>query len=189
MYVTNPGLQLRLSHARDIPYFHDDAKAREHLEEIRWRDGPVCPHCGSAEKPYQLQGKAHRQGLWKCVDCRKQFTVTVGTPFERSKAPLSKWLMAAYLLCSSGKGISAQQLHRMLGVTYKTAWRMAHRISEAMLHQNPHLVPTALWLQWTLLGEQKRRNEEKAVVVAEQRHRTAGYDRPNPHAQHDLFLA
>ena len=78
--------------------------------------------------------------------------MTVGTPFERSKVPLSKWLMAAYLLCSSKKGISALQLHRTLGVTYKTAWRMAHRISEAMLHQNPHRVLTALWLQWILLG-------------------------------------
>ena len=97
------------------------------------------------------------------MDCRKQFTVTVGTPFERSKVPLSKWLMAAYLLCSSRKGISAQQLHRTLGVTYKTAWRMAHRISEAMLHQNPHRVLTALWLPWILLGEQKRRNQETAM--------------------------
>ena len=164
IYVTNPGLALRLSSALNTPHFHDDTKARQHLEAVRWPDGPVCPHCGSAEKPYQLQGKAHRQGLWKvCVNCREQFTVTVGTVFERSKVPLSKWLMAAYLLCSSSKGISAQQLHRMLGVTYKTAWRMAHRISEAMLHQNPHLVPTALWLQWILLGEQKRRNQETAM--------------------------
>jgi transposase-like protein len=100
-----------------------------------------------------------------CVDCREQFTVTVGTVFERSKVSLSKWLMAVYLLCSSRKGISAQQLHRMLGVTYKTASRMAHRISEAMLHQNPHRVLTALWLQSILLGEQKRRNQEMAVVI------------------------
>jgi transposase-like protein len=82
----------------------------------------VCPHCGSAEKPYQLQGKAHRPGLWKRrVDCRKQFTVTVGAPFERSKVSLPKWLMAAYLLSSSRKGISTRQLHKTLGVTYKTA--------------------------------------------------------------------
>ncbi len=97
------------------------------------------------------------------MDCRKQFTVTAGTPFERSKVPLSKWLMAAYLLCSSRKGISAQQLHRTLGVTYKMAWRMAHRISKAMLQQNPHGVLTALWLQSILLGEQKRRNQEIAM--------------------------
>jgi hypothetical protein len=106
---------------------------------------------------------SHRPGLWKCVDCRKQFTVTVGTPFERSKVPLCKWLMAAYLLSSSRKGISAQLLHGTLGVTYKTAWRMARRIRGAMLQQNPHLVLTAQWLQWILLGEQKRRSQETAM--------------------------
>jgi transposase-like protein len=100
------------------------------------------------------------------VDCRKQFTVTVGTPFERSKVPLSKWLMAAYLLSSSRKGVSARQLHRTLGVTYKTAWCMVHRIREAMLHQNPSRQLTAPWLQWILLGEQKRRNQEEVVVTA-----------------------
>jgi transposase-like protein len=132
---------------------------------VRWPDGSICPHCGSAEKPYQRQGKAHRPGLWKCVDCREQFTVTVGTPFERSEVPLSKWLMVAYLLCSSRKGISALQLQRTLGVTYKSAWRMAHRILEAMLHQNPSRLLTALWLQWILLGEQRRRNQEGVVVT------------------------
>jgi transposase-like protein len=157
---------LPLPHCSQYPeHTTSVGRARATLQAVRWPDGPICPHCGSAEKPYQLQGKAHRPDLWKCVDCRKQFTVPVGTPFERSKVPLSKWLMAAYLLCSSSKGISAQQLHRMLGVTYKTAWRMAHRIREAMLHQNPHLVPTALWLPWILLGEQKRRNQEKAVAT------------------------
>jgi transposase-like protein len=91
--------------------------------------------------------------------------VTVGTPFERSKVPLSKWLMAAYLLCSSRKGISARQLQSTLGLTYKTAWRMAHRIHEAMLHQNPSRQLTALWLQSILLGEQKRRNQEEVAVT------------------------
>lgn len=112
-------------------YFHDDDKAREHLEAIRWPEGPVCPHCGSVAH-YKLEGKAHRPGLYKCKDCSKQYSVTVGTVFERSKIPLSKWLMAAYLLCSSKKGISSHQLHRTLGVTYKTAWFMTHRIREAM---------------------------------------------------------
>jgi transposase-like protein len=102
------------------------------LEAIRWPNGPVCPHCGSCEKPYELKGKAHRPGLWKCSDCREQFSVTVGTVFERSKIPLSKWLTATYLICSSKKGISSHQLHRTLGVTYKTAWFMTHRIREAM---------------------------------------------------------
>lgn len=114
------------------PHFHDPDKAREYLEAIRWPDGPVCPHCGSTEGAYALKGKAHRPGLYKCAACRKQFSVTVGTVFERSKVGLDKWLLAAYLLCSSKKGISSHQLHRTLGVTYKTAWFMAHRIREAM---------------------------------------------------------
>lgn len=117
----------------NAPHFHDDNKAREYLEKIRWPNGPVCPHCGAIDGHYQLRGKAHRPGLWKCKDCRKQFSVTVGTVFERSKIPLSKWLMAAYLLCSSKKGMSSHQLHRTLGVTYKTAWFLTHRIREAMI--------------------------------------------------------
>ena len=114
------------------PYFHDENKAREYLEGIRWPNGPVCPHCDSSEKIYRLNGKSTRPGLLKCGSCKKQFTVTVGTLFERSKIPLHRWLSAAYLLCSSKKGISTHQLHRMLGVTYKTAWFMTHRIREAM---------------------------------------------------------
>ena len=118
----------------NAPYFHDDDAAREYLQSIRWPDGPVCPHCGVIGNHYELQGKAHRKGLYKCCEkeCRKQFSVTVGTVFERSHIPLSKWLAAAYLLCSSKKGISAHQLHRTLGVTYKTAWFLAHRIRFAM---------------------------------------------------------
>lgn len=119
-------------------YFHDDDAAREYLESIRWPNGPVCPHCGSAGAHYRLHGTGGkkgtmaRKGLLKCRDCRLQFSVTVGTVFERSKIPLSKWLFAAYLLCSSKKGMSAYQLHRTLGVTYKTAWFLAHRIRFAM---------------------------------------------------------
>lgn len=113
------------------PHFHDDDAARAYLESVRWPNGPVCPHCKS-ENEYRLEGEAHRKGLLKCADCRKQYSVTVGTVFERSKIPLSKWLMAAYLLCSSKKGISAHQLSRTLGVTYKTAWFLAHRIRFAM---------------------------------------------------------
>lgn len=118
----------------NAPHFKDDQKAREYLESVRWPNGPICPHCGSAEVPYTLKGKAHRPGLYKCrdKDCRMQFSVTVGTVFERSKIPLSKWLTAAYLLCSSKKGMSAHQLHRVMGVTYKTAWFLAHRIRHAM---------------------------------------------------------
>jgi len=113
------------------PIFTDKDKAREHLEGLRWPDGPVCPHCES-QSARKLEGKAHRPGLYQCNSCRDQFTVTVGTVFERSKIPLNKWLLATHLLCASKKGISTHQLHRMLGVTYKTAWFMAHRIREAM---------------------------------------------------------
>lgn len=115
------------------PQFQDADKAREYLEAIRWPHGPVCPHCGSLNKEhYALQGKAHRPGLWKCKDCRKQFSVTVGTVFERSKVPLHQWMQAVFLICSSKKGCSSHQLQRTLGVQYKTAWFMTHRIREAM---------------------------------------------------------
>lgn len=114
------------------PRFTDAEKAREHLEALHWPHGPVCPHCKSMNAT-RLEGGKHRPGLVQCNDCRKQFTVTVGTVFERSKVPLHKWLLATHLMCASKKGISAHQLHRMLGVTYKTAWFMSHRIREAML--------------------------------------------------------
>ena len=116
----------------DRPMFHDDDAAREYLESVRWPDGVVCPHCGCMENSTRLQGQKHRAGLWKCNDCRQQFSVTVGTVFESSKVPLHKWMLATHLICSSKKGISSHQLHRTLGVTYKTAWFMAHRIREAM---------------------------------------------------------
>jgi len=114
------------------PIFTDEDAAREALEAVRWPDGPVCPHCGSVERAAKVAGAKHRAGLYYCNDCKGQFTVTVGTVFERSKIPLSKWWLATYLLGSSKKGMSSHQLHRMLGVTYKTAWFMTHRIREAM---------------------------------------------------------
>lgn len=114
------------------PIFTDAAKAREHLEALNWPNGPVCPHCGGVENVHRLLGKSHRPGLIQCNVCAKNFTVTVGTVFERSKVPLNKWLLATYLLSSSKKGMSAKQIERMLGVTYKTAWFMCHRIREAM---------------------------------------------------------
>ena len=118
------------------PVFHDETKAREWLEAQIWPDGPVCPHCGSWE-PTALKGKAHRPGLYQCNDCRQQFTATVGTLFERSKIPLSKWLMATYLLSASKKGMSTRQLSRMLGVSVKSTWFMMHRIREAMRESKP----------------------------------------------------
>jgi len=119
----------------DITKF-DAEQARKHLEALRWPNGVACPHCGDMEV-YVLNGKATskkpvRKGVYKCKGCRKQFTVTVGTLFEGSHIPLNKWLIAVSLICASKKGISAHQLHRMLGITYKSAWFMAHRIRYAM---------------------------------------------------------
>ncbi len=113
------------------PMFKDETKARMWLESQIWPDGPVCPHCGSGDAT-RLEGKSHRDGLLQCNNCREQFTATVGTVFERSKIALTKWLMAVYLLSASKKGISTAQLSRMLGLPYKTAWFMTHRIREAM---------------------------------------------------------
>lgn len=118
------------------PIYHDETKAREHLEALRWPDGAICPHCGVVGNAAKLEGKTTRPGLYKCRDCRKPFSVTVGTVFERSKIPLSKWLLATHLLSSSKKGMSAHQIHRTLGITYKSAWFMTHRIREAMRPNN-----------------------------------------------------
>ena len=118
------------------PRFIDPVAARKHLEALRWPDGAECPHCGLIDAT-PLKGKAHREGVYQCNKCREQFTVTVGTLFEKSKIPLNKWLLANHLLCASKKGMSAAQIARMLGVTYKTAWFMMHRIREAMKPTNP----------------------------------------------------
>src|ERR1700691_5790816 len=117
--------------AKNIPLrFTNQEAARKHLEKLQWPDGPICPHCGVIDRASSIKGG--RPGLWFCNACRMQFSVTVGTVFERSKLPLNTWLYANHLLCSSKKGISSQQLARMLGVTVKTAWFMSHRIREAM---------------------------------------------------------
>jgi transposase-like protein len=110
----------------------DEAAAIAWVETRVWPNGPVCPHCGAMDRISKMAGKATRIGLWKCYHCRKQFTVKVGTVFEDSHVPMRLWLQAVYLLCSSKKGISSNQLHRTLGVTLKTAWFMSHRIREAM---------------------------------------------------------
>jgi transposase-like protein len=117
------------------PIFQDETKAREWLEARIWPNGPFCPHCGSISAT-GLHGNAHRPGLYQCNDCREQFTVTVGTLFERSHLPLSKWLAALFLLMSSKKGISAHQMHRMIGVSYKSTWFMMHRLREALREGN-----------------------------------------------------
>ncbi|MCQ0093540.1 IS1595 family transposase [Roseovarius sp. M141] len=125
------------------PYMHDEAAAFAHVEAMLWADGPVCPHCGVVDSAYKLEGvrtKAskknpegkERHGLWKCRECRKQFTVRKGTIFEESHLPLHLWLQAIHLMVSSKKGISSHQLHRVLGITYKSAWLLTHRIRECM---------------------------------------------------------
>jgi transposase-like protein len=119
------------------PVFTDETKAREHLEAIRWPDGPHCPHCGETQRVYRLNGKSHRAGLLHCNACSGAFTVTTGSVMESSHVPLNKWVLAYRLMASSKKGFSAHQLHRTLGVTYKTAWFMAHRIRESMREINP----------------------------------------------------
>ena len=123
------------------PYFHDEAAAFAKLEGVLWPNGPVCPHCGNAERIYDLKGVRSkpskknpeglvRHGLKKCSKCRQQFTVRVGTVFESSHVPLHRWFQAVHLLCSSKKGISSHQLHRVLEITYEAAWFMSHRIRE-----------------------------------------------------------
>lgn len=118
----------------NAPYFRDEDAAYEYVEAHLWPDGPVCPHCGNCDESRirKLAGKSTRPGLRKCNECRKQFTVKIGTIFEDSHVPMYQWLQAIYLMCSSKKGISTRQLQRTLGGSMKTAWFMGHRIRMAM---------------------------------------------------------
>jgi transposase-like protein len=119
------------------PIFTDLDAARAHFEAIRWPNGPFCPFCGAFDRVAALGGKSMGPGWYHCKDCRKKFTAAVGTIYERSHIPLTKWLLATHLMCARKKGISAHQLHRMLGLPYKTAWFMAHRIREGMRDLSP----------------------------------------------------
>ncbi|MCO5146022.1 MAG: IS1595 family transposase [Aquamicrobium sp.] len=114
------------------PHFHDEAAAYAFVEARVWPNGAVCPHCGGTDRNRLMGGKSTRIGTYKCYDCRKPFTVKVGTIFEASKVGMTVWLQAIYLMASSKKGISTHQLHRTLGVALRTAWFMSHRIREAM---------------------------------------------------------
>jgi transposase-like protein len=115
------------------PIFQDEQKAREWLEARVWPNGPICPHCGATgDEVTKLEGAKHRPGVYQCNGCREQFTVTVKTVFERSHIPLTKWLAALFLLTASKKGVSAHQVHRSLGISYKSAWFMMHRLREAL---------------------------------------------------------
>lgn len=190
IYLTNPKFGVIFTLMNDMlsgeelnlvslaSQYSDNDKARELLESIRWPTGPVCPHCkntGEEKGIYALVPKATskrpgRKGLYKCAACRKQFTVTIGTIFEDSHIPISKWLMAIFLLCSSKKGMSAHQLHRMLKLTYKTAWFMAHRIRFAM-NEGPlaELLKGTVEIDETFVGGKGKRgtiNLRKTPVVA-----------------------
>jgi transposase-like protein len=120
-------------------HFHDEQAAFDYVEARVWPDGPSCPHCGGVERISLMGGKSTRKGLYKCYQCRKPFTVRIGTIFEGSHVALNIWLQAMYLIAGNKKGISSNQLHRTLGVTLKTAWFMSHRIREAM--RNGGLTP------------------------------------------------
>jgi transposase-like protein len=112
------------------PRFNNDDAARSYLESLRWPDGPICPHCGTINRAYAIKPA----GTYRCGEpkCRGNFTVTMNSPMERSHIALHKWVLAFHLMCSSKKGISAHQLHRMLGITYRSAWFLTHRIRECM---------------------------------------------------------
>jgi transposase-like protein len=114
------------------PFMQDEQAAYHFVESRIWPKGPVCPHCGGTERNKRMEGNATRIGLYKCYDCRKQFTVKVGTIFESSHIKMHLWLQAIFLIASSKKGISSNQLSRTLGITLKSAWFMSHRIREAM---------------------------------------------------------
>src|SRR5687768_3710885 len=144
------------------PVFTDEDKAREWLEAHRWPNGPFCGYCGQYDTVTPFSGKSMGPGWYHCNSCRKKFTVRVGTLYERSHIPLHKWLLATHLLTSSKKGISAHQLHRMLGITYKTAWFMAHRIRFAM-GEGPlaHLLDGEIEIDETYIGGKPRHGDPK----------------------------
>lgn len=116
----------------DNPIFNDADKARDWLERQLWREGPICPHCGVVDCAYVLNGTAHRPGVYKCKMCEEQFTVTVGTVMHRSHIPLNKWLVGFYLISGAQEWMNTHQISHMLGLTYKSAWFLRHRISKAV---------------------------------------------------------
>jgi transposase-like protein len=122
------------------PIFHDATKAREWLEKELWPTGPICPKCGVVDQATLMKGESHRPGLYQCNACRKPFTVSVGTLYERSQVPLNKWFAATHLMMASKKGMSALQVGRLLGLSKKTAWFLCHRIRESLREINPDML-------------------------------------------------
>ena len=161
------------------PIFHDEDAARAHLEAIRWPDGPYCPHCGNSDqdKIKKLAGKSTRPGLFQCNECREHFTVTVGSVMERSHIKLHKWVAAFHLMNASKKGISAHQLHRMLGITYKSAWFMAHRIRESMIATNP-----------TPMGGEGKSVQADETYIGNSSKRAKGYKKGHSHKEQIVAL-
>lgn len=165
----------RSQKGQEIPNLTED-EARAYLEKVRWPNGAACVHCGS-DQVYKLQGKSTRPGLWKCRECKGQFTVAVGTIFEDSHLPLAKWVRGFHMMCASKKGISALQLQRELGLgSYKTAWHMAHRIRYAMEQDAmPGMLKGQIQADETYVGgkyrvgsgeDRKSQYENKTPVVA-----------------------
>lgn len=147
--------------------FPGDKECRQYLESILWKDGRVCRHCGTIDNSILLKGKSTRPGVYKCRDCRKQFTVTVGTIFEDSHLPLQKWFAAIYMMCSSRKGVSANQLHRQLGMTYKSAWFLCHRIRKIFAGKDfPHspLLRGVVEADETFVGGKQRHKSRRKVA-------------------------
>ncbi|MBB4038434.1 transposase-like protein [Microvirga flocculans] len=149
------------------PYFHDDQEARKFLESKLWPEGPVCPHCEAEERIYAFQGKGVREGVYRCNNCDRDFTVTVGTVMEGTHLPFRKWLTAIYLFTVAKKGISAKKLQRILGVTYKTAWYLSHRIREAIKEnfQSALVVIGALLRRMRPFGATPMRSPKVRVVM------------------------
>ena len=121
-------------------HFHNEKAAYKFVEAKLWPEGRVCPHCGTIDRSGELKGKTTRIGLYKCYDCRKPFTVKIGTIFEDSRIPMHKWLQAIALVAASKKGVSANQLARILEISVSSAWHMAHRLREAMKDDNDSLL-------------------------------------------------
>jgi transposase-like protein len=153
------------------PAFTDENEARKLLEASRWPDGPVCPFCGQIETVNPLGGNSMGPGWFYCSDCKDKFTVRVGTLYERSHIPLHKWLLASHLMVASKKGISALQLSRMLGITYKSAWFMCHRIREGMAPKKPEPIG----------GENKVVEADETFIGGKKKNRAFAKKEPKKH--------
>ena len=174
----------KLTLSRIASEFSDESEAYRLMERIRWPDGPICPHCGTVNEAHYLAprngsrqtrtGASTARRVWKCGACKQQFSVLVGTIFEDSKVPLSKWFAAIYLMCASKKGMSAHQIHRELDVTYKSAWFMCHRIRYAMQEGPGEPLKGDVEVDELFVGGKPRRKnntrervqgEKKAIVI------------------------